>query len=721
MSGTTINSKNSANTKSTTNSRFYIDEDVVEAFLRSLMYDKFVLISAAKGAGVSTFLKYVVTTIQERVRAEHSKEDQDFWKVLTFRPGLHPIKSLVRALSQCDFSDAKKSINFEQEAEQLLNASNSLGLVELFSAYPVREKQRLLLIVDPLDDLFLFEERYQDEEINRFINLLYTFPQHSSLEVYVVIAFSNSQPSRTIHYAKLLDLLYQYKFKFTGPQLEDIPTMVRLYFRDLPAVLEPQVLYLQEQLKKDLEKYRLENLWKYLLQLTLKNFEQEYLNEHGELNAQYTQPNASLDWSKYYQKIGGVDSLIDTKAERIRSQLSPEDQLLCQLMFRSQINRHGDFDPIYFQTMVEILSSAASRLGDFQTRLENLVRIFVQDLELLELVQPLDVLDRGVQLTKDFKLSPGTVILFRNSFFKSQWRFFTTCVENKIKLVLDYEWYSRMAQNQVGEQYPLSLQPYAMAQLRAPDTLKNAEFDSLNTILELSASWIKQNIGALPSHQEELEQTKTFIRKGIAYWKKAAEDEAREKKRIARRKERLILSGFAAVLILGFLYILVGGMQDRMQDDYERTMEKNMYVRSQVDSLFANYIKIKGPGETRENVLKTKSECYLGIKRSLKYRPDTLDVDSKHSYQFVLNYFGLKEKQAQDINKIQETTKRALTTAVDSFAFFYFDSIPREEYLNKITWNVDSLMLARSGGKDDENNSYRKFQKKFPGETNDTH
>lgn len=690
--------------------KYYFDEVTTEAFLRQLLHDQFVLITAEKGAGVSTFLNYIAYNIQHKVRSDAMGNEPDKWLTIKVRPGLDPQKSLLRELSKCDFTDAKKSVSFESESEALLNSSNSLGLVNLFKVYPVRKNEKLLVIIDPLDDLFLFEDNYQSESINRFVNLLYTFPQHSSLPVYFVISFANKYSDRSNYYIKLLDLLYKYKFKFTGPELKDLPEMVRLFFQDLPASVRVDFHSFSDQLKSDLENFRAENAWKYLLQFTMKLFKEECLKLLEERKEELrSKEYIEIDWRVFYERSGGVNSVVDRQADRIMATLSDEEKDLCFLMFRTQVNKLGNFEPIRFQEMLEIMSAMKRRNSNELKHVENLVKTFTIKLELLELIFPIDIEDRGTVLTKEFKISPGTVIMLRNSFFKTQWQFFNACIEEKVKLVLDYEWYCRMAQKQTENEYPSSLQPYALAERTAPETLDNPEFTFINIIRDLSPSWVIRNIGKSKSDLEDLERTKLFIQNGIAFWKKKAEEEEKERKRQAKRRERMMISIFVFIILFGFSYVTINGLRQKTQDNYDILMQKNLFVRISIDSLFTNYIK-KSEFNVNVNVnkiLDSKTDSFLLIKRTLVYEPKKLQVEDKYFIRFLMIYNSVKENQKKTITDLQRKGAKALSLAIDE----YCPGKDKDQVFAELKNGIKNKMRFEFG-----QDEYDKFCENFPDE-----
>lgn len=678
--------------------KYYFDEVLVEAFLRQLLHDRFVLVTAEPGEGVSTFLNYIAHTIQDKVRPGAAEDSSLKWLTIKVRPGVDPQGSLIRELSKCDFTNAKKSVNFEAESDQLLNSSNSLGLINLFNTYPVRDNERLLIIIDPLDDLFLFETNYQGENINRFINLLYTFPQHSSLPVYFAIAFSNKYSDRSNYYIKLLDLLYKYKFKYTGPILQNLPEMMRLYFQYLSVPINSSMLVsVSEKLRIDLEPFQTENFWKYLLQMI-----QEILKEEWLLLPVEKKKVVEFDWLEFYDEIiGEVDTLVDRQAELIMKNFSEDEKDLCLLMFRTQLNKLGNFEPIKFQEMKEILSGVKSKEIHLLERLDFLIQTFTVDIALLELIYPIDISDRGTSLAKDFKISPGTIIMLRNNFFKTQWSFFNTCVEGKVKLVLDYEWYCRIAQKEENG-YPVSLQSYALAGENNAATFDNDEFSFLNVIQDLTPAWVARNIGDSKSDREDLDCTKRFIKNGIAFWKKKAEDEEKERKRRAKKRERLILSVSLIIILLGSTYFTVNKSRDRMQDDFDILMQENTYIRSTIDSLFIAYLKDPYTENTPEIF-----NSFIEIKRPLTYKPKEMQIEDKFLYRFLLDYNTIKSNQNDTVNSLQSKGYKALCNAIKEYdrdTSDVLDSLTLDSfilYIDNKMQSVDSI-------------DYEKFLEKFP-------
>jgi hypothetical protein len=193
---------------------YYVDVYQVESFFRQLEQSHLVALLGRTGSGKTSFVNCIFDDAFKKIRNVN-----DTWVTIRIRPGLDPLKSLAYQLSATPekYLAAKLETSFAENVEHMmLNSSN--GLAEFFETYQLLPGIKLLLVIDPLDDLFLLsdlsEEGHKNEvsSADAFIGLINTFEQQcTNFPVYTILTFSNSLPEKIGKYPKFLDLIGKHK------------------------------------------------------------------------------------------------------------------------------------------------------------------------------------------------------------------------------------------------------------------------------------------------------------------------------------------------------------------------------------------------------------------------------------------------------------------------------------------------------------------------------
>lgn len=582
---------------STSDSEFYFtDKTQAEAFFRQLNRSKFVVLYGNTGAGKTSF----VNCIFDKKFREISNIDEQ-WSIVHIRPGLNPIKSIPFFLSNSNVFEDKLANGFVKETTNLL-MSDSNGLFELFDQYKIKRQTKLLLVIDPLDDLFLLSKVIKTEGglsaeqyIDAFVNLLCTFENNGrELPVYIVISFSNNFPENVGRYPKFLDLIERNKFLFKGVDLEKvhilmdqiIPENIRK-LKDYPSFKEKVKHDLKNEFSNTIE-------WLFFLQHALKRT----IDRWNDLNASQDKEKEGL--IKCYSDIGGVrDSVIkhaESLYEKSVSNTEKKFKDIYELIFRAMLDYRGQFVAMPYGNIVGMSVRLDPQQKDYLE--EKYINPFIQkmaemELGFFEIIRSVEESDRAASLTDKEYLSNSDVISIRNKCLIPKWHRLETFQNAKVKLIHEYEWYSRLAyehKEKGKDNFPTTLQAYALSNHNRDKSKDPEEFKVIDEIFCVNEAWEKSyNDKATRRGFANLEDTKKYIREAINYWieKASAEEKERIKKERVKSRRVMVISGLVvAFFIISFpVYRHMLKQFDTMKAEFDCLVTENSRIVSFVDSM----------------------------------------------------------------------------------------------------------------------------------------
>lgn len=539
---------------------YYKNAIQIEDFIRQLKNDRFIVLSGYSGAGKTSFLNCVFNLESK----DFSLVDES-WEKIYLRPGTNPFKSIAYALSNIDFSLTKLNNSFVVETTNLLS-NESNGLVELFEKYPIKPEKKLLFVIDPLDDLFLLasvisgdDAISQDKQIDSFINLICTFEQQrKGLPIYTVISFSNSFPEKSGKYPKFIDLIEKNKFLFKNLKISEVPFLIDTI---LPDNAKKAFDYDQfkELVQNDLEKEFSDNQeWLFFFQHALLNTISKW------------ESNKKWELIKCYNHIGGISYSISNEADSILNKLQYEAQgkyeKIYEKIFRAFIDGKGQFVAKTYKQLVDVSSRLEKKDSNYlETRnyieknyINPFIHIFGEEgLGLFEVIRSIEEIDRAALLLDKNYISEADVITFRNSSLIKKWQRFESFQNLKIKLINEYEWYSRMAfeNNEKSiTNFPTTLKAYSIA--IKDNNINQEEFNIINEIFGLNTAWENEYTDTNRKGFASLAETKMYLKNGIKFYTEEAIKEATEFSNKEKTKKRIVIYTISMILLILISYIL---------------------------------------------------------------------------------------------------------------------------------------------------------------------
>jgi hypothetical protein len=152
------------------------------ALLRLLASQHFICVHGPSGGGKSSLIEAGLIATLGREEARLDK----VWRIHSFRPGTSPMWYLARSLLHALRPDKEPSVGEVVEAYSLLIRPG--GSIRKVAAKYRLEDANLLLVVDQFEELFRFRQLGDQEEADRFVDLLLAVFDEQPKGIYVVIA-----------------------------------------------------------------------------------------------------------------------------------------------------------------------------------------------------------------------------------------------------------------------------------------------------------------------------------------------------------------------------------------------------------------------------------------------------------------------------------------------------------------------------------------------------
>jgi energy-coupling factor transporter ATP-binding protein EcfA2 len=648
-----------------------LDGEQIENFARQFEKSQFVVLSGNSGIGKTSFLNCI---FGESFYDRTGFTDKHI--IVSIRPGIDPVKSMATALSTVAFSDKKQRTGFVKETIDLLNASSN-GLYNLFLEYPVKNGYQLVFVIDPLDDSFMFTNvvvksglENHKQQVDNFMNLLCTFEKKSiTLPVKTVVAFSNIFPEKIGRYPRFSDLVEKNSFVFKGVSIERASEVIQKLLPESFSTLEDIDVF-KDKIVADLRKEYSNTIeWLFFLQHALKKTFQKVLASEKEVSVKLL--------LSCYDEIGGVKSSIEFEAnaiynESIKKVDSAIDRQykgnlskIFEFFFRAMIDARGEFTPRTYQNIVDMSASFYTHDREYieAELIMPMIKLFSDDgLGLFEIVYSVDESERAYARANNTYLANSDIISMRNKILITKWSQWRVFQNLKIKLLTEYEWYSKISFEQKRSNnynYPTTLQAYALHQIQEEDralikessgnaTSANAEeFNVINELLEVNDSWVDNAGIEFSGGFSNIAETQAYIKAGINYWKNKIEQETVERlakiRRATIRSRYIIISFFIFLFVVYPLYRYKVQQFDDLKSRFDCMVSENNRMIAYLDNMQINKLSEYALcTKIKEATVKSLNSYTQELRYILQNNSDSVlqrstELYNLNEFQYILN------------------------------------------------------------------------------------
>lgn len=290
---------------------FFGREKHIEELNQILLKQKFVAILGASGTGKSSLVKAGLIPQIKQINP-----DKD-WRVVHLAPGQSPLDNLVQALSP--LLDETKEHNDKTHSDFKRDfATNETTLFDLFATHYKVFGTYYFLYIDQFEELFRFAKS-KDKEVDMWIrNLL--FLQKQTLPCFLTFSLRSDYLGETVGYNGLPELINQGNYLVPKMTNDDVRVVITKPLEMFGVSITSE---LTEQLMNDISNSpeRL-LLLQHVLMRTYKEWKRNDIPEN---------PMAK----HHYQSVGTIHKAISIHGEQIYNELSQEDKLIAERIFRA--------------------------------------------------------------------------------------------------------------------------------------------------------------------------------------------------------------------------------------------------------------------------------------------------------------------------------------------------------------------------------------------------
>lgn len=219
-------------------SLFFGRESHIQELRNKLLDARFLALIGSSGSGKSSLIKAGLIPSLENAR--QVKED---WKVIVFRPGGNPVKSLIAALK---VNLRREDLSWEnrdlEKAEKWL-LSDPKAIFELLD---VLKGRKILLVIDQFEEIFRFEfsDTLSREKLQSpaFINLLLTLINQRELPIHVVITMRSDYLDHCTEFKGLTEVINRGYYLLPKMNQEEIREVIVRPVETFGATIEPDLV-----------------------------------------------------------------------------------------------------------------------------------------------------------------------------------------------------------------------------------------------------------------------------------------------------------------------------------------------------------------------------------------------------------------------------------------------------------------------------------------------
>jgi len=332
------------------NDIFFGREQNSDELIYRLGSNHFLVVVGNSGCGKSSLVK---TGLIAGLEAGYLATTGTHWRIVEIHPSNKPFQVLAKQLFY-ELNDVLVPHYTIGTLQQILR-QGSLSLHDLLAQYPLPNNAQLLIVCDQFEEIFRYFQQGEYAEAHNFVNLLLTSskpyplsPTCISHSIYVVITMRSDFLGDCAQFAGLAEAINQ------GLYLTP-----RLNAQQLRAAIEEPVCVFEGEIEPALITQLLEDAQTNQDQLPLL---QHVLMRLWDLASDKT---ATLTLANY-QAIGGLSNALSRHADEVYNQLSKEQQLIAELLFRSLTER-GDAQrdtrrPTRLAEIVELTASSFAKV-----------------------------------------------------------------------------------------------------------------------------------------------------------------------------------------------------------------------------------------------------------------------------------------------------------------------------------------------------------------------
>lgn len=219
-------------------SLFFGRESHIQELKNKLLDARFLALIGSSGSGKSSLIKAGLIPSLEKLR-----DIREEWKVIVFRPGGNPVRSLVAALKTHLKREDPLWETRDPEVTEKWLLSNPKAIFELLSVVKLKN---ILLVIDQFEEIFRFEfsENVDDKRGSSpaFIDLILSLINQREFPVHAVITMRSDYLDHCTEFKGLTEVINRGYYLLPKMNQDEIRQVITRPVEVFGAQIEPDVV-----------------------------------------------------------------------------------------------------------------------------------------------------------------------------------------------------------------------------------------------------------------------------------------------------------------------------------------------------------------------------------------------------------------------------------------------------------------------------------------------
>lgn len=595
------------------NSIFYGREKEVENLLKIIQKNKLITLTGPSGSGKTSLVN---AGLIPRLKKGFLGQSGVDWAICSFRPGISPIDNMISAITSSGAINMDLRSNTEDflNYKKIVDENQSLSISKIYSESDIYEKKNLLIVVDQLEDIFLFNnpENKKEAENKLLMDIISRTVRIKEISVYFMICLQTGYIPGLSKFSSIQELFSKSQYSIQNSGSEILKKLIRENFTENGIEFDQNAYDIMvELLTKDMS--LLPNIQYLLYRLLNENIESKKISEN-EINL-----------------LGGVRNVISNKLEEIFISLSQDDQESFSTLFRSTMNFENPENQFFSSNFKNLLEIS----GIEKSCAERLISIFKN--ELGEYFCVFEEKISGIKSSRKQKVLLNDIISFKYQ-KNINWDREKRWIDEEKKTLLNYINFAALADK-------FSLNEISL--MSSPE-------------LESSIMWRDesiQNQNWAKKYSLNYSKTIDYINKSELTFKKNKE---REELKI-RRKKRSNKIVISTVSILFFVALIAAISAIKSKEEAEINLE---------EAKIATKLARKKTKEAQE--AKTKADSSLLVAKKEQQIANDARLESRKSFlaakaaqESALNSAILAQEESKNAREAEKKANREQIKALE--------------------------------------------------------
>ncbi|MDG2108485.1 MAG: hypothetical protein P8J71_00895 [Flavobacteriaceae bacterium] len=484
---------------------FYGREKEVENLLQIIQKNKLITLTGVSGSGKTSLINAgLIPRLKKGFLGQAGKE----WSICKFRPGVNPIENMIAALTNSGILKKDYRANTEDFAnyKKIIEDDKNLSLSKIYRDSEIYNQRNLLIVVDQLEDIFVFEKIIKEKNSNDqlLLDIISRTVRFKETSIYFLICLQTEYISELTNYASLQELFSKSQYAIQNIGSSGLKSLITNNFTSNGIGFDSSAFnHLLEKSTQDLS--LLPNV-QFLLYCLFNKYK-----------------NKDSVTKDMIHEIGGVKNVIGNKFESLFQSLSETDQTNFEKIVKATINFEKNQDNDLSNSFGQILNIS----GVERSTSNELIKLFKN--ELGESIEFFENKISGVQRKNNKSINLDDIVGFNYEKNKN-WDREQDWVEEEKIAFQNYSEYALQAQKySIGE---ISL-------LNSPELEMAINWKNSNSVDE---NWAKK-------YSLNFSKTINYINESEKFFNQNKEKEEQRIKR-KRRITRNIIIGFSCLTII---------------------------------------------------------------------------------------------------------------------------------------------------------------------------